>query len=204
MSLLQKATGVLDTVATDLSSASSSSTTPITFTSTASAPITINTDRIIIILSRDLTSSEMSAFTIHGKAFQYSPSLLNGATDLKSFSFNYLMFDVNNSADKTFLSQIIHNNQDYVVIISKDSSDESWIKTLCEGNYVSNIITSVPPAVLNKQAFDNMLLNTIHLPHRRSLCEKIRDQITPSCLSGIGSGLANVIGTAGAKVGISI
>ena len=154
--------------------------------------------RFVIITSTPLTADEKSSISLHGKVVEYSAQLFQGISDIDMVSFDYLLLDINDSDDKNFIQTQISTVKDYIIVITSDNVEsDPWLKTLVDGNYITNIIKKLPPANLSKRVFDQKLINTIYIPHRKSFCEKMTAKITPSCISGIatqaGATIASVI-----------
>ena len=167
--------------------------------SSVAEPATPEEKRFIIIHSRDLTSTELDALNIHGKVVVYSDTTFQGITSLSQVSFNYLLFDINNSSDKNWISTNISAINEYVIVItSDDQSEDEWLQTLSDGGYLTTILKAIPTGNLIKSVFDEKLLNTVYLPHRKSCLERLVKKITPSCLSGVVSDVSVVV----AKIGI--
>ena len=152
-------------------SASVPTTSVITDTSTKS---------FVIITSKSLTDDEMKSLQLHGSVIQYSATLFQGISDISSLSFNYLLFDVNQSDDLNWIMTNISTIIDYVIVITSDNiSDDPWLKTLVDGGYITNILKHLPTGSMVKEIFDQKLINTIYIPHRKSFCEKMTAKITP-------------------------
>ena len=65
-----------------------------------------------------------------------------------------------------------------------------WLKTIVDGGYITNILKHLPTGYMVKEIFDQKLLNTLYIPHRKNICSKIMTKITPSCLYGAVSSVA--------------
>src|SRR5271157_2623864 len=139
------------------------------------------TSRFILITSKPFTATEQKLLSFLGTYVEYSANMFVGTTELNSVPFDYLSFDANNTDDMTFLQSTIATIQDYVIVISSDDDTETWFTAIQP--YITNKIKKLPQGNVNKTVFDNKLLYTIYVPHRRSVFEKILSKITPSCLS---------------------
>ena len=202
MSLLQQAqlnrTARIEPLAQVVQSATVSTSAS---ASSMSQEVDLGTARFILITSRDLLSSEMDALKFHGQVVQYNTQLFQGVASLDAVKFSYLIFDINDSSAREWLSNYIYTVKDYVIVITPDKLDDddsSWLRTLVEGGYVTNVIKQIPVINLSTEIFNSKFLSRVHIPHRISLCEKIFQKVLPYCVTGaaatastVGSGVAS-------------
>ena len=149
----------------------------------------------IIITSRDLSTTEMDALKFHGQVVEYNTQLFQGVSSLDAVKFTYLIFNINDSSAREWLSNYISTVKDYVIVITPDKLDDddsSWLRTLVEGGYVTNVIKQIPVINLSTEIFNSKFLSRVHIPHRKSLCEKLFQKVLPSCITGVGSAASSV------------
>ena len=161
----------------------------------ATQDIDLGIARFILITSRDLTTTEMNALKFHGQVVEYNTQLFQGVASLDAVKFTYLVFNINDSSAREWLSNYISTIKDYVIVITPDKLDDedsTWLRTLVEGGYITNVIKQIPVINLCTEIFNSKFLSRVHIPHRKSLCEKMFQKVMPSCITGAGAAASSV------------
>ena len=123
---------------------------------------------------------------------QYSPEIFNGSP-LDLTDFNYCIFNISKEADLKYIQANISTWQDFVIVISHDEPETNdWVKVLEEGGYLTNRLKRLPQGSVNKSIFDSRLLNSVHIPHRKGYCARLRHKLTPECIANLAGSMAEV------------
>lgn len=126
----------------------------------AAAPVEapLAKEKFIIISSRELTLEEKAAFhwgTLVKFSIDYR--LFSIKEMIPKVSADYLFFNINEAADRQYLSEHRTELPDYYVICVKDvleEYDEAWIKQFPDATVMKKI-----DARLNKEEFHNYLIS---------------------------------------------
>jgi hypothetical protein len=142
--------------------------------------------RFVLIYSTQISDTDMETLKLHCNGsivIQYSKDIFSD-NPLDTFKFDYLVFNMNKEEDLTYIRENISTWNEYVIIVSRDIPESNpWIKTLIDGNYVTNFLKKLPTGNLNKTIFDQRLLHTVAISHHRNFWKRLKHSLTPECLS---------------------
>ena len=139
--------------------------------------------RIIFICSRSLSDLEITSLKQHGVVLEYSSSLFSAVMDLTTIKFDYLIFNISDTDAKNWISTNLSNIKLRMILVknSYESDTETWMLAIPH----LNIIKKIPILNINKEQFENQILNSVHIPHSRGLGERFFKKVF-SCFTDAG------------------
>ena len=151
--------------------------------------------RFVLIYSSQISKQDLTTLNFHTGGLgviQYSPETFNGSV-LDIIDFNYCIFNISKEPDLKYIQANISTWQDYVIVISHDEPETNdWVKVLEEGGYLTNRLKRLPQGNVNKSVFDSRLLHSVHIPHRKGFCARLRHKMTPECIANLAGTVAEV------------
>jgi hypothetical protein len=115
-----------------------------------------DTTTFIIVLSRDITDSELALLREYGKVVIFDHRVYTNIV-LQAIDFDYFLLDLRKSEDRQYLQQIPINTLEKYNLVSLCHSVQKG-----EGYHeelgVDNVLTKLPPKQAFKPEFDRMLL----------------------------------------------